>query len=111
MKLTSYVSVTLLIFTVIIFSSCSNETMSQGTYNKIQNGMTISEVDKIMHFDETKSNSSGLQYSNGVMRYVYQQKDDPTSTLTLVYSIAEKKQEIIVKFSYGKVINKEFKGL
>lgn len=86
--------------------------MSQRTYDKIHNSLTLAEVDKIMGFDETKSNSINLQTSNKVMRLViYNVRDEPTSVFIVAYAMVEEGKEIKVKFDEDKVISKECKGL
>jgi hypothetical protein len=95
----------------MIFSGCSNKPMSKQTYDKIQNGMLLSEVDKLMDFDQSKFNNSGLQYSNDITRMVLYDKNDPSSQFTVIYFIAEKNMEIRVKVDEGKVITKNYKGL
>lgn len=133
MKYPLYMPVTLLLLMVMILSGCSNNIMGQRTYNKIQIGMALSDVEKIMGFDknetlvcidETKQGSflgheithHDMQVNDKekVARFSYITKDDP-SVLNVVYSYSTEKERksIIVKFdkTKRKVIAKAFEGL
>ena len=99
---------------IVIFCGCSTEKMSQRNYDKIQKGMTLFEVDKIMGFDVEDTFEIGPLYkSDNIIRMIYRHKDDPFSIHHVDYFIAEEKKSISVKINIynGKVVAKECSGL
>ena len=113
MKRPLFIPVALLLLMAMTLSGCGHK-VSQRTYDKIHNGMTLSEVDEMMGFGEpVKSWETGaVRMSDDVMRIVVRGSD--LTSFKVVYleqRPGKEAEDITVTISDTVVTAKESKGL